>query len=244
MGAQGLSAGGQHPQMRTRVKEPIHQLRRLLHEVFAVVQHQKHLFVRQGLHERVAERLTGTLWHLQSGGHGLRDQITLREPCQPHQPHPIPVDTNQIPGYLQGQSRLARTSGSCEGKEPCHGQQTLDLDHLPLTSNEAGPRGGQVVFLGVQGPLPWRTGRRGYWWRELTCCNLVTKPATRSSWLRTDPPGQGIAEPLVLGEGPLGPTREGVKTHKGYMRLLGGWLFGRHLTQHLDGQLVLVTFLM
>ena len=69
---------------------------------------------------------------------------------------------------------------------------------------------------------------------------LVAKTATRSAGLRTEPSGESVAEPFVLSKGPLGKAREGVKAHEGYMRLLKGWLFGRRLTQYLDGRIVLM----
>ena len=55
------------------------KLRRRLHEVLAVVEHQQHLFARQGLHERVGERLARALPHPQAVRHLLGTRLPLGE---------------------------------------------------------------------------------------------------------------------------------------------------------------------
>ena len=150
-------------------------------------------------------QLAGSLWHLQGSAYSLRNQIALRELRQRHQPHPVWVDTHKVPGYLQGQSRLARTARPGEGKEPGHGEHALDLDHLPLATYEAGPRGGQVVLAHTGSFfLPREIHRRCH--RKAPGGYLVAQPATRCSGLRTKPSGEDIAESFVLGESSLWPA--------------------------------------
>jgi hypothetical protein len=99
--AQGLPAGGQHPHPRARVQKGVHQPRRCLDEVLAVVQNQEQLFVSQGLHERIGERLAGTLLHLQNPDYLLSHQLRLGEWRKFHQPHPVRVGSEEASRHLE-----------------------------------------------------------------------------------------------------------------------------------------------
>jgi hypothetical protein len=69
--------------------------------------------------------------------------------------------------------------------------------------------------------------------------NLVAQATGCYGRLRAEAALEGVAQALVLGQGSLGPTREGVQAYEGGVRLLQGGLFGGRLSQSLDGQGVL-----
>src|SRR5918993_3345630 len=114
--------------------------------------------------------MLGTLGHPQGLGHSLRYQYFLREGSEPHQPHPIRVGLDEVAGYLQSEARLARATYASEGQEARRGQLKFDLEHLPLTTYEAAPLGGQVVPRGA-GRLVCSTDAQGV-------SHLVVRPLT------------------------------------------------------------------
>ncbi len=71
-------------------------------EVLAVVQDQEHLFVAQGIHECIGKGLAGCSGTPRVAATCLGYQLSFREPRQLHEPHPVRVGTDEVPGHLQG----------------------------------------------------------------------------------------------------------------------------------------------
>src|SRR5215210_8213469 len=143
--AKTLPAGDKQPYARTRVEEGCRQSCYSIDEVLAVVQEKQHLLVAQRVEEALQEETARLLLRLQSSGYLLHDKLRLGEWRELDQPYPIRVGTREIPGHLESQSCLARTSRARQGQEPSRSERPLDLDHLPPASHEAGARYGQVM---------------------------------------------------------------------------------------------------
>ena len=149
------------------------------------------------LSARVSRRLSrrgrpGCSSQPQSTGHLLDDEPWFGERRELDQPHPVRVDAREIPGYLQGQSGLARSSGTGQGKESRRSERPLDLEYLPPASHEAGSRFGQVVPAEVGYFLVRGAGERRWPRWKHACGYLVAQSAGRGAGLRTELLGEDL----------------------------------------------------
>jgi hypothetical protein len=91
-------------------------MRRGICKVLAVIHHQQHLFVAQGLQQSLQKGALRLLAHLEDPGHGRHHQLRLCEWRQFHQPDPFRVDAHKIPGHFQRQACLAQPTCPSEGE--------------------------------------------------------------------------------------------------------------------------------
>jgi hypothetical protein len=114
-------------------------------EVFAVVEHQEQGFARQRGVDALLQRFTGTLAGAHGSGDGVEDEVGLGHQGQVHEPGTVGVAVQRAGGAVEAEAGLADAGGAHQRDQPVSGQESSDIGHLALATDEAGVRPRQVV---------------------------------------------------------------------------------------------------
>ena len=134
----------------------MHQGRRRLDEVLAVVEHEEETPPPQVVAQRPLQRLAlpdELAGKKPEGSHHRRDdERGVPQRCQLGQPDTVRESLDSFIGHRQGQAGLARPADAGKGDEPGPTEERGHLFLLAAPSDEAGEGGRQVVALDVLGP--------------------------------------------------------------------------------------------
>ena len=129
----------------------------------------------------------------------------------------------------------------------------LDLEHLPFSSEEAGPLNWQVVLVGLGAihalPLRRRGRLRDDAWlpirrREYVCRYFFPQGAARGSRLCAELPKEDLLQTLVLAQSvPPMPT-EGVQAHQPHVCLLANGVLRQYLPERLSRTIMVLSLLL
>lgn len=154
---QGHPAGGQDPQVRGLVQEPMHRGGRLNY-LLDVVQHQQDVPVAEAVRQRL-QWLHGRIHpHAERRGDRGGNKPRVGDRAQIDQPHAVVEPVDLLRSDAQGQPSLAGTAGPDQRHQPGAGEQVAELRDLPFASDERGTGRWQVRARPLQGPDRWKLG--------------------------------------------------------------------------------------
>jgi hypothetical protein len=118
--------------MQRRIRE----LGTRIDQVLAVVEEHQRALGTQVVDERREQRTARLLPHAYCRGEDLRHEYGIGDRCELKEPHATWILLEETSRHLKRQSRLAVPAGPGDRQQMRLGQQALDLDDLPLTSDK------------------------------------------------------------------------------------------------------------
>ncbi len=133
---QQLSAGRQDPYLGTLLDNPLRQLRAVVHQVLAVVEHQQDAPRPEVVDDRVECGPGRLVPQVQPLGDPVGQQRRLTQFGQFDEAHPVAEGPLNGFGNPPGQPRLAHSPGPREGHQVGGRQQLLGIGNLLATAHE------------------------------------------------------------------------------------------------------------
>jgi hypothetical protein len=164
--AQGLAAGGEHPQVGAAGEQRLGQPGDVVDDVLAVVDQQHDAPVSQGhrhLVGRAGRRCAGqhALVEPQGADDGREHRGLVADRGEVDQPHPVGGEGSQRPGDLERQPGLAGATGPHQRDEPVALDELEHVGELALTPEAGRERPGYVAAADAGRGRGAAWGRRG-----------------------------------------------------------------------------------
>jgi hypothetical protein len=120
--------------------------------VLAVVHDDQELLGAQAGGECGGERLTGLSRHSYRIGHGLEDELVVRDRHEVDQPDAVGELRQDLGAHLQGEARLPHPAYPCQGEDRARLHECSELSDERLAPHEAGWLGRQVGERRIERP--------------------------------------------------------------------------------------------
>ena len=137
---QRLAAGGQHPQWWATAQQRLHQQRRLIQKMLAVVDDHERLVVTKTTDERLEQRLTCGFLELEHLGKGAPDRVRRTKGGELDVPDPVAVTIGPVDDSLQREAGLPTPTRPGDRQQTGVLEQGMELRQFRLAPNEGRER--------------------------------------------------------------------------------------------------------
>ena len=158
--AQRLAAGGDDLESGRAGQQPLAQAGARVDQVLAVVQHQQHAAMPEGLGERVEQRPAWLLVDADDGGQPGHDVLGLPQVAELDEPGAVREVARDGVEQPEREPRLADAAGAAQGHRAHHAQQLTQLADLGRAADETAELFRPVAASGMGICIPGYQRRR------------------------------------------------------------------------------------